>query len=211
MNEYVKADLNEIEKYIGKMDKVFDALYDSQSAINNSYNHTKTNWYDKVSIITGKTLCDTGNKIGKMGNYFSNMMRRLNSAYQKLDDDYGENHVWEAHFTPKQLECAINLEDEEMTRKINGTTVDGIMSFERALREYLDNTWKNVQSVATAYDDMSGYWDDNEYRRTGERVEEFRTSMTHNLEDLEEALRWIEERRRHFQEALEIMSQRDDI
>ena len=210
MSEYVKTDLQFMEDYIDRMDKVFDGLYGSQSTVNGSYNHVAPNWNDKISRLTGRILLDTGNKIERMGCYFSNMMRRLSSAYQMLDDNYGENHVWTAVFRPKKLENAVNLEDDEMDRRINGTTVDGIKSFERAMREYLDETWKNVRAVQTAYDNMQGHWDDNEYRRTGDRVEEFCNSMTQNLSDLEQALAWIMERRRYFEEALDILSKRDD-
>lgn len=209
MSEPVCVDLSAMEQYIGEMDEIFTDFYEAQSAINFAYNKVKPVWYDQISQATGTGLWDTGEKMEQMSRYFSRMLRRLNEGYQMLDCNYGENRAWEVQFHDKELEYSINVEEEPMTRQIRGTTVEGIMRFEAELSDYIEKTGKNVRRVVAAYDGMRGYWDDSEYRRTGEKIEEFQASMNGNLKALDELLVWIEERRRQFQESLITLSQRD--
>lgn len=210
MSNPTNVNLEKMEEYVGHMDQIFDRLYEVQSEINYAYNKVKAVWYDQISKITGDALWDTGDKIERLNRFFSKMLKRLNKGYQKLDCDYGENRPWDVQFHEKELECEINVEDEPMTRQIKGTTVEGIMRFEKELSEYINRTGKHVNSVTAAYDGMQRYWADDEYRRTGEKIEDFATAMNRNMKALEELLVWIEARRKQFQEALEILAQRDD-
>ena len=86
---------------------------------------------------------------------------------------------------------------------INGTTVEGIKSFERAFAEYIENTKKNVMAIRNAHERVHDGWRDEQYDRTTVLIEEFLSSMGRQLNTLEVLQGWIETRRKEFEKALE--------
>ena len=90
------------------------------------------------------------------------------------------------------------------TDTINGTTVEGIKSFERALDTYIENTVENVSKIRSAHDNVHTGWRDEQYDRTNDKINDFIGTMNKQLNALKALQGWISERRRQFEVALNI-------
>lgn len=210
MSEFVNVDLEKMEEYINDMDRLMAEMFLSQSRVNHAYNTVKPQWYDQISSRTGEILFTAEKDIERLNSFFFKMFTRLNAGYRQLNDQYAENYNWNATFHDKELSPVLNMEEQEMTRRINGTTVEGIRSFEQKLSTYIDDTKENVKKISYACDGMGYYWKDDQYKRTSEAIEEFCSSMNRNMRELEDLQSWITMRREQFQDALEKLAQRDD-
>lgn len=90
------------------------------------------------------------------------------------------------------------------TDTINGTTVEGIKSFERALDIYINDTVSNVKSIRNAHDAVRRGWEDDQYKCVDDKINDFVSTMNKQLNALQQLQEWIAVRRKQFEEALDI-------
>ena len=95
-----------------------------------------------------------------------------------------------------------------MVRAILGTRVEGIMSFEKELDRYIEDTDKNVQGIVRELEIVSEYWNDSNYRKIEEYVSDFQKDMDDILTDLSDMLEEIIKRRKKLQEANDEMARK---
>ncbi len=196
-------DLGKLEEFINNIDRLMGEIYQSQNDVNYAYNRVG-DWDDKVFIITGNALCAAGDKIEDINEFLSEKMDVLNEYGYRVNCEYAEYKEWNGKFTDRETEVKLNLEEDRMVRAILGTTVEGIISFEKELGRYIEDMDKNVQNVVRELQIVSDYWNDANFRKVEEHVLDFQNDMKENLTDLSEMLSWVTIRRKKLEEAEEI-------
>lgn len=191
-------DFERMETFINNLDGLTGELYLHQSEINAAYNRVG-DWDDHVFRLTGRALLNTGNKVEQLGAFLSKLMMILNEYCLGMDRDYLGKKEWNGHFRDKELETRLHLEDSNMERAILGTTADGIKSFERELETYINVTKENVNKVVRELDDVRSYWQDDNFRKTEERIMQFSDNMHSNLSALSDLLTMVTIRRKSFE------------
>jgi len=88
--------------------------------------------------------------------------------------------------------------------RIKGTSVEGIQFFENELRDYIQKTVTNIKSVESIQRSCSSFWNDEKYKEAQTQIESF-LELKNNIQSLRELLEWIDERKKRFSEALEIL------
>ena len=198
---YVK--FSALEEYINTLNSVFQKCCQTQDDISASYNSVTLLWRDKISALTGQGLNEVGKTVMNMHDALSRVLHTLNTRYEHLSQGYAERS-WNAQFTPCEFQVKLKLEGNMDTDTINGTTVEGIKSFERALDTYIENTVENVSKIRSAHDIVHEGWRDEQYDRTNDKINDFIGTMNKQLNALKALQGWIAERRKQFEEALNI-------
>lgn len=198
---YVKFSV--LEEYINTLNGVFQKCCQTQDDISASYNSVTLLWSDKISTLTGQGLNEVGKTVMNMHDALSRVLQILNTRYEHLSQGYAERS-WNASFTSCEFQVKIKLEGNMDTDTINGTTVEGIKSFERALDTYIENTVENVSKIRSAHDTVHDGWRDEQYDRTNDKINDFIGTMNKQLNALKTLQGWIAERRKQFEEALDI-------
>lgn len=198
---YVKFSI--LEDYINTLNGVFQKCCQTQDDISASYNSVTLLWSDKISTLTGQGLNEVGKTVMNMHDTLSRVLQILNTRYEHMSQGYAERS-WNASFTPCEFQVKIKLEGNMDTDTINGTTVEGIKSFERALDTYIESTVENVSKIRSAHDNVHNGWRDEQYDRTNDKINDFIGTMNKQLNALKALQGWISERRRQFEEALNI-------
>ena len=198
---YVKFSV--LEEYINTLNGVFQKCCQTQDDISASYNSVTLLWCDKISTLTGQGLNEVGKTVMNMHDALSHVLHTLNARYEHLSQGYAERS-WNASFSPCEFQVKIKLEGNMDTDTINGTTVEGIKSFERALDTYIENTVENVSKIRNAHDAVHDGWRDEQYDRTNDKINDFVGTMNKQLNALKALQGWIAERRKQFEEAQNI-------
>lgn len=198
---YVKFSI--LEDYINTLNGVFQKCCQTQDDISASYNSVTLLWRDKISTLTGQGLNEVGNTVMNMHDALSRVLQILNTRYEHLSQGYAERS-WNASFSPCKFQVKIKLEGNMDTDTINGTTVEGIKSFERALDIYINDTVSNVKSIRNAHDAVRRGWEDDQYKCVDDKINDFVSTMNKQLNALQQLQEWIAVRRKQFEEALDI-------
>ncbi len=198
---YVKFPV--LEEYINTLNSIFKKCCQAQDDISLSYNSVLLVWRDRISTLTGQGLNEVGKTMMNMHETLSCVLRALNARYEHLSQGYAER-FWNGSFTPCEFQVKIKLEGDMNMDTINGTTIEGIKSFERALDIYIKNTIDNVSKIRNAHDVVRDGWRDEQYDRTSDKINDFIGTMNNQLNALKVLQGWIAERRKQFEEALNI-------
>ena len=86
---------------------------------------------------------------------------------------------------------------------INGTTTDGIISFEKALSDYIEAMNSILNQIIGAHTKINCEWNDTQYKKIGIRLQEFENSMRNQLKKLKELYEYVLKKRKAFERALE--------
>ena len=191
-----------LEEYINTLDIIFKKYAEEQDEISLAYNKVTSVWKDKISLITGQALDDTGRCILIMHEAFSRILTIINRRYSQMTERYAERS-WDANVNVPEFKVKLNLEENVNMDVINGTTVEGIKSFERALEEYIESTQKNLSSIQRAHNNVATGWKDDQYSRMTDKINEFSATINTQVNVLNTLQSWIVQRRISFEEALE--------
>lgn len=203
---YIK-DLEKLEDFINNLDGLMAEMYRSQNEVNAAYNRVE-DWNDEVFMFAGSALFQSGDNIEAAGEFLGEKMDALNEYGYRINCEYAEYAEWNGKFASRELEVRLNLEGERMVRAILGTRVEGIMSFEKELDRYIEDTDKNVQGIVRELEIVSEYWNDSNYRKIEEYVSDFQKDMDDILTDLSDMLEEIIKRRKKLQEANDEMARK---
>lgn len=88
--------------------------------------------------------------------------------------------------------------------RIKGTSVEGIQFFENELRDYIQKTADNIKKVESVQRSSSSFWNDEKHGEAQAQIERF-LSLNNDLKSLRDLLQWIDERKKRFSEAMEIL------
>lgn len=201
--EGVFVKLSVLEEYVNALSNIFQECSQTQDEVATAYNHVVTLWNDKISAITGQGLNEVGKTVMDLHAALSRMLNAINERYGKLSTGYAERH-WQASIKKCEFQVKIKLEGNMDTDTINGTTVEGIKSFERALDIYINDTVRHVRSIRNAHDEVRKDWKDDQYRRVDDKINDFVSTMNKQLGTLKQLQEWITARRKQFEEALDI-------
>lgn len=202
MDGQITADMKQLEEYVNSMDGILSALFAQQSEINTSYNKATQCWCDRISQDTGNALAFAGTQTEQFNNYFMDLLGKLNVMYSIMTEGYLEGS-WEGSLGKYELESRPNIKEATNTM-INGTHVDSIIDFERALASYIEKTRNCIKSTQKALENATS-WNDGLRRKNDEQTAEFSQNMNQCMMYLENQLEWVTKRRVKFQEALEAM------
>lgn len=192
-----------LEEYVNTLNRIFQQSSQTQDEVATEYNRVVTLWNDKISALTGQGLNAIGATVMEMHATLSNILSTVNARYEKMSQGYAERN-WQASFNSCEFQVKIKLEGNMSTDTINGTTVEGIKSFERALDVYINDTVLHVRSIRNAHDAVGSSWRDDQYRRVDDKINDFVGTMNKQLNALKQLQEWIEIRRKQFEEALDI-------
>lgn len=192
-----------VEAYINALNVIFEKCYQSQSEIALSYNNAIENWNDEISDATRAVLSEIERSVSLICDEISHSLKILNRRCQTLSEGYAQRG-WNATFIKREQQIKLKTESYMEKDAINGTTVDGIRAFERALELYIQNTQGTVADIRREHEIVHEGWRDSQYDRTSDRIHDFTSIILKQLECLQELQSWIAERRRYFEEAMSI-------
>ena len=85
-------------------------------------------------------------------------------------------------------------------RIIRGTTSAGVKSFENALKNYIDSTRSITLKIKNLHEEVGKSWNDPQYVKITESINEFEQRMSANLDKLETLSGYVQQKRRFLEE-----------
>ena len=201
-NTMVIMDLEEMAGYLEKTNKLMNDFCEAQSIINGKYNTLTDLWWDKISKATGDRIRNAHRYVGQLLEGFRKKIKDVNEESRGLNNNYLKEGEWNVTITDIKIETKVRETDGMEKKRIKGTTPAGIKAFEKALRDYINETRKRLDSVKSAYEEIGGTWRDSQYSKTGTEVSDFSQNLKKELDELEVLLAKITERRIAFETAI---------
>lgn len=196
----MNMDVDKLQDFVKNTNAYLNSLCEEQEKINKRYVDIKEEWSDNVLVLVGLDIMEAQNIIINVYKNLYDQIRETNRHGEYIAEKYLEEK-WDGIKMSFDEEISrINVEEIMNKRVIRGTTAEGIKSFETALENYIEETYKLKGLIKKEHEEIGCSWKDKQYKKVSEIMDEFQYNMESNLKKLNDTLELVKEKRKIFEE-----------